>query len=68
MEELSQNISPNIVTMVNTISDSKKYARLATVFKSNFGDVFMYQHFMNAPDELLRHIPGLQYYTPVSKY
>ena len=25
---------------------------LAIVFKSNFGDVFMYQHSMNAPDEM----------------
>ena len=25
---------------------------LITVFKSNFGDVFMYQHSMNAPDEM----------------
>ena len=25
---------------------------LIAVFKSNFGDVFMYQHSMNAPDEM----------------
>ncbi len=25
---------------------------LTLVFKSNFGDVFMYQHSMNAPDEM----------------
>ncbi len=25
---------------------------LSVVFKSNFGDVFMYQHSMNAPDEM----------------
>lgn len=45
-------LSPRKMNMFRLLSTWMLKIGLTLVFKSNFGDVFMYQHSMNAPDEM----------------
>ena len=44
-------LSPRKMNMFRLVPTWMLKIGLILVFKSNFGDVFMYQHSMNAPDE-----------------
>ena len=44
-------LSPRKMNMFRLLPIWMLKIGLTLVFKSNFGDVFMYQHSMNAPDE-----------------
>ncbi len=45
-------LSPRKMNMFRLLPTWMLRVGLAAVFKSNFGDVFMYRHSMNAPDEM----------------
>ena len=45
-------LSPRKMNMFRLLPIWMLKIGLTLVFKSNFGDVFMYQHSMNAPDEM----------------
>ncbi len=45
-------LSPKKMHMFRLLPTWMLRVGLSVVFKSNFGDVFMYQHSMNAPDEM----------------
>lgn len=45
-------LSPRKMNMFRLLPAGILRVGLIAVFKSNFGDVFMYQHSMNAPDEM----------------
>lgn len=45
-------LSPRKMHMFRLLPTWMLRVGLSVVFKSNFGDVFMYQHSMNAPDEM----------------
>lgn len=45
-------LSPRKMNMFRLLPTWMLKIELTLVFKSNFGDVFMYQHSMNAPDEM----------------
>ena len=52
LKKLGIVLSPRKMNMFRLLPTWMLKIGLAFVFKSNFGDVFMYQHSMNAPDEM----------------
>lgn len=52
LHKLGIVLSPRKMNMFRLLPTWMLRIGLAIVFKSNFGDVFMYQHSMNAPDEM----------------
>ena len=52
LHKLGIVLSPRKMNMFRLLPTGILRMGLAFVFKSNFGDVFMYQHSMNAPDEM----------------
>ena len=52
LRKLGIVLSPRKMNMFRLLPTWMLRIGLAIIFKSNFGDVFMYQHSMNAPDEM----------------